>query len=153
MIEECYITPCQSKLLAPPHTNQSNSDYLREKFNGRISSNRTDLIWPPYSFDLNPPDYWYWFCCRKRKGEAIQETAEVVADLAKDAAREVSIETVRRVIKNFQMRLLALIHYGGRHFEPKLKEFKQQSKSWSTPCNRCGQVHYCNCGRCAQNWC
>ena len=41
---------------ARPHTCRTVLDFLREKFHGRILSNLTDRIWPPYSPDLNPLD-------------------------------------------------------------------------------------------------
>jgi len=46
---------------AAPHTAAISRQYLREVFGGRLISLREDLMWPPYSPDLSPLDYWFWY--------------------------------------------------------------------------------------------
>ena len=36
------------------HTTENNLSILKEEFNGRIISNKTDEVWPPNIPDLNP---------------------------------------------------------------------------------------------------
>ena len=38
------------------HTSQNNLYFLLDKFDGRVISNKTDVIWPPNSPDLNSLD-------------------------------------------------------------------------------------------------
>lgn len=133
---------------APPHTTLNNIAYLNQTFSGRLISNKSSIIWPPYSPDLNPLDYWFWSHSRKIISQDVPETADEIALSAQRAASEVSISMVRRAIKDFPIRLLALIHFGGGHFEPKLKEFKRNRKAWSTPCESCHEVYYCQCRSC-----
>ena len=58
---------------ARPHTCRTVLDFLREKFHGRILSNLTDRIWPPYSPDLNPLDYFFWGYANEKVFEKQQE--------------------------------------------------------------------------------
>lgn len=45
---------------ATPHTAQASIDCLRRKFGERLISRRTDFVWPAYSPDLNPCDFFLW---------------------------------------------------------------------------------------------
>ena len=46
---------------APPHCSNRTLEYLRQYFSGdRLILGRTDNPWPPYSPDLNLPDYFLW---------------------------------------------------------------------------------------------
>ena len=42
------------------HTTENNLSILKEEFNGRIISNKTDMVWPPNYPDLNLLDYFFW---------------------------------------------------------------------------------------------
>ena len=40
------------------HTTNQNLSFLNEKFNGRVISNKTSVVWPPNSPDLTPLDFF-----------------------------------------------------------------------------------------------
>ncbi len=42
------------------HTTENNMTFFKEKINSTIISNKTDVVWPPNSLDLNPLDYFFW---------------------------------------------------------------------------------------------
>lgn len=85
---------------------------------------------------------------RKAISRDLPGIAEEIALLATKVMDEVDIAMVRRAIKDFPTIILALIHFGGGHFEPKHKEFKRQRKASAEICDRCGEVHYCHCESC-----
>ena len=41
------------------HTTPENISYLNDKFKGQVISNKTDVVWPPNSPDLNPLDFFF----------------------------------------------------------------------------------------------
>ena len=62
---------------APPHCSNRTLEYLRQYFSGdRLISRRTDNPWPPYSPDLNPPDYFLWGYLKDRVYEDNPPTIE-----------------------------------------------------------------------------
>ena len=42
------------------HTREATLDVLRRVFEDRIISRRADVVWPPWSSDLTPFDYYLW---------------------------------------------------------------------------------------------
>ena len=45
---------------ATAHTANNTLTFIRSEFANRIISLRTDNVWPPYSPDLNPSDFYLW---------------------------------------------------------------------------------------------
>jgi hypothetical protein len=43
---------------ASSHTTKANLEFLLSKFQGRVISNKTNIIWPPKSPDMNPLDFF-----------------------------------------------------------------------------------------------
>ena len=42
------------------HTAEATHDVLRPVFEDLIISRRADVVWPPWSCDLTPLDYYFW---------------------------------------------------------------------------------------------
>jgi len=136
---------------AAPHTAAISREYLREVFQGRLISLRENLIWPPYSPDLSPLDYWFWFLMRKKIGQDLPRTRDEIKLCASRACSEISVEETKKAIRDFPIRIRALLQYGGAHFEHSLAKFKRDLNRLEKICGLCNMVH-CDCPRC-QNSC
>ena len=72
---------------APPHCSDRSLEYLRQCFRGdRLISRRTDFPWPPYSPDLNPPDYFLWGYLKER---IYNNNPKTLADLKGNTKSEI----------------------------------------------------------------
>lgn len=64
------------------HTANETMALLREKFNGRVISQRGDVDWPPRSCDLTPLDFFLWGYLKKKvyvdKPATIQELKDEI---------------------------------------------------------------------------
>ena len=45
---------------APPHCSKESMEWLSTRFQDRIISRNAEFLWPPYSPDLNPCDFYFW---------------------------------------------------------------------------------------------
>ena len=65
VIPQLKLKRCFSKTIyqqdgAPAHTSNQTLALLHKKFPGRLISKKCGMIWPPYSPDIAPPDYFLW---------------------------------------------------------------------------------------------
>ena len=86
---------------ASSHTTNANLEFLLSKFQGRVISNKTNIIWPPKSPDRNPLDFFLWghsmshiYRCQPRtltdlKGMVGDFCQELDSDLVKKVCRSV----------------------------------------------------------------
>ena len=44
----------------PPHCSKESMEWLSTRFQDRIISRNAEFLWPPYSPDLNPCDFYLW---------------------------------------------------------------------------------------------
>ena len=81
-------------------------DWLQEAFNGRVISRTFQNLWPPYSPDLSPCDFFLWGYLKSVVyKDPVPATLE---DLKKNIRREVrwiKPETLRKVYENVLVRL------------------------------------------------
>ena len=99
---------------APPHCSNRTLEFLRLYFPGdRLISRRTDNPWPPYSPDLNPPDYFLWGYLKDRVYENNPQTTEVLKDNIRREIRWIPQEMLSRVVDNFNVRVAAVIQRRG----------------------------------------
>ena len=42
------------------HTTENNLSFLKQKFSGRLISNKSEVPWPPSSPDCNPLNFFFW---------------------------------------------------------------------------------------------
>ena len=97
---------------APPHCSNRTLEFLRLYFPGdRLISRRTDNPWPPYSPDLNPPDYFLWGYLKDRVYENNPQTTEVLKDNIRREIRWIPQEMLSRVVDNFNVRVAAVLSY------------------------------------------
>ena len=50
---------------APPHYTRKAKQFLTEKFQRRVISRGTEIIWLAHSPDLNPFDFHFWAAAQK----------------------------------------------------------------------------------------
>ena len=105
---------------ATPHTCKTVLDFLREKFHGRILSNLTDRIWPPYSLDLNPLDYFFWGYANKKVFEKQPKSINELRQVIEDTANNMGSKMLHKVVENFMKRAVTCVKYGGGNFEHQL---------------------------------
>ena len=96
MLNEFFLTKIEEKNIgniwfqqdsAPCYTAEATLDVLNPVFDDRIISRRADVVWPPWSCNLTPLDY-YLFGAVKDKCYA--DKPETI-DALKDNIREVNI--------------------------------------------------------------
>ena len=82
------------------HTTLEVLRFLLDKCRGRVISRGSEIIWPPYSLDLNVLDYFFWTYAmmqvRRRKLATIDELKETVEDVARMIPEEMVWEAVER---------------------------------------------------------
>ena len=98
---------------ARPHTCKTVLDFLREKFHGRILSNLTDRIWPPYSPDLNPLDYFFWGYANKKVFEKQPKSINELRQVIEDTANNMDSKMLHKVVENFMKIAVTCVKYGG----------------------------------------
>ena len=102
---------------APPHCTIKAKELLNDKFNGRIISRGTDIIWPAHSSDLNPLDFHFWAAAQKvvytEKSSNIQHLVECVENFALSYDSFI----IRRVADNVLKRARECVTAGGGHFQ------------------------------------
>ena len=112
---------------ATAHTVQGVRDWLTDKFQERVISNKMDIKWPPKSPDMSPLDYWLWGACdqhiKESKPNSIEELMEHVSDYVKSIPREV----VYKAVKDIYKRAGCCLENGGGAFESKLKMYKKNN--------------------------
>ena len=132
---------------ASVHTAKTSLEYLQSVFGERLISNKTGFVWPPYSPDLSPLDFWFWSTMRRLIGEDNPLTAEHIKLSACRACSLISADQVKKAVGDFPIRIMALKEANGRHFEYSLKRFKRQ-RNIPVTCVHCNQEHQCDCETC-----
>ena len=134
---------------APAHTAQYSLNYLRSEFGNRIISLKSEFIWPPYSPDLSPLDYWFWSAMKTKVGGTDPQTAAEIKCAVQLVCTEFSANQVRRGISDLPLRLMAVLEMGGGHFQNDLQKFKNRVLKSAKMCDSCGEEHICQCTDCA----
>lgn len=108
---------------ALPHRTNEVFRLLDEHFPGRVmglgysSKHGGGIDWAPYSPDLNPCDYFLWGYLKDEVYRGSPRTVEEVKARIRTKISEITTETLRDVIGNFESRLHAVIEKEGAHIE------------------------------------
>lgn len=105
---------------APPHTGGRVLEWLQERFQGRIISQRCEVPWPPQSPDLNPLDFWFWGNAQSEVHRANPETIEDVQDCVQTFAAMVTPTEIAKTVENFVTRVKLCHSQSGAHFQHSL---------------------------------
>ena len=103
---------------ATAHTANNTLDVLRNKFGDRLISLRTEKESPPYSPDLNPPDFYLWGYLKDKvySNPVPRDLNQLKVNIANNI-RNITRETLAKVTANFRMRMDRLLETDGRHIE------------------------------------
>ena len=71
------------------HTAVATLDVLRFVFEDRITRRRTDVVWPPRSWDLKPLDYYLWGAFKDKCYAHKPETVDALKDNIREAIGEI----------------------------------------------------------------
>ncbi len=101
---------------ASPHTAKQTMELLKKYFGEKIISIRCEDIWPPYSPDLNPCDFFLWGFLKDRVfSEKINNCFELKEKITRICS-EISSEICFKVINNLIYRLHYCVMKEGRQF-------------------------------------
>ena len=85
------------------HTTAEVMAFLNTKSRGCIISCKAEVKWPPYSPNLNPLDYFFWFYAmihvRRRKAATIDELKKTVEDIARMVPEQMIRDMVGNICK------------------------------------------------------
>ena len=80
------------------HTADATLDVLPPVFEDRIISLRADIVWPPWSCDLTPLDYYLWDAVKDKCYASKPETIDALKDNVREAIGEIQLHTIDNVI-------------------------------------------------------
>ena len=66
-------------------------------FKDRIISCRTDVVWPPRSYDLTPLDYYLWDAVKGKRYEDKPEINDALKDNIREDIGEIQLHTIDNV--------------------------------------------------------
>ena len=78
------------------HTAEVTLNVWRPVFEDLIITRRTDVIWPPWSSDLTPLDYYLWGAVKDKCYADKQDTI----DALRDNIGDLQLHTIDNVLKN-----------------------------------------------------
>ena len=114
VIEPCSTNFCSQKLKskiwfqqdgATCHTAEATLDVLCPVFKDRIISRRADVVWPPWSCNLTPLDYYLWVAVKDKRYTDKPETIDALKDNIREAIAEIQLHTIDNVLKNWTDRV------------------------------------------------
>ena len=103
---------------ATAHTTAASREFIRDKFQDRVISLKTDFVWAPHSPDLNPLDFFLW--SYYLKDIVYREAPQTIHDLKTSIihhVRNIDIPLCDRVIRDFKRRVDVCFQRQGRHME------------------------------------
>ena len=106
---------------SPAHKAFETQEFLRHNCPDFIKVDthwrNADGEWPPNSPDLNPLDYAVWSILEEKACQKPHPNIESLKRALKKAWKEITWETVIKIVDDFPMRLKACVEAKGGHFE------------------------------------
>jgi hypothetical protein len=103
---------------APPHNGRRVTEWLNRNYNNRWIGNRSNILWPPRSPDLNPLDFYLWGHLKQMVYSVPINTREQLMERIFIAAQEIRNQNViHRVYDSLIRRCYACIRANGQQFE------------------------------------
>ena len=90
-------------------------DVLHPVFEDRIISRRADVVWPPWSCDLTPLDYYLWGAAKDKCYANKLETIDALKYNIREAIGEIQLHTIDNVLKNWTDRVDYCMASQGSH--------------------------------------
>ena len=106
---------------APPHCTNDAKEFLLNKFQNRVISRGTSIIWSAHSPDLNPLDFHFW--AEAQRKVCFQHSKDIISltECVKDFAAGYNKTTLRRVVQSVLKRARLCLRENGGHFQHLLK--------------------------------
>ena len=82
------------------HIAEATLDVWRPVFEDRIISRRADVVWPLWSCDWTPLDYYLWGVVKGKCYADKPETTDTLKDNIREAIGEIQLHTIDNVLKN-----------------------------------------------------
>lgn len=99
---------------ASSHWSDWSLEFLHGYFPGdKLLSWRNDFRWPPYSLDLNPPNYFLWGHFKEIIPDIDPQTLAALKDNTRREIKRILADMNGRVIKNFNVCFAAVIRQIG----------------------------------------
>ena len=108
------------------HTTNFNMEYLREKFQDRIISNKAEVRWPPCSPDCNPLDYFFWGHAMNHIYRCKPKDMEELKVMVEDFSQSMDEEMIRKVCGSARERFQMLEKVQGGHFENQKRKLRKE---------------------------
>ena len=99
------------------HTTRMNLEFLHSKFQGRVISNKSDIIWPPNSPDCNPLDFFFWGHTMNHVFRINPSTIEDLKNIVNDFAQAMDTDLILKVCASTQTRFEKMHKAKGGHFD------------------------------------
>ena len=82
------------------HTAKVTLYVLRPVFEDRTISRRANVVWPPWSCDFTPLNYYLWGAVKDKCYTDKPETIDALKDNICEAIGKIQLHTIDRVLKN-----------------------------------------------------
>ena len=104
---------------ATAHTAAKSREWIKQNFDDRVISLKSDFVWAPYSPDLNPLDFFLWGHLKDSVYRDAPQTLIELKNSIKTYCNLVGrdVDLCRRVIADFQRRIAVCRQRNGRHLE------------------------------------
>ena len=102
---------------ASSHTSNLSRDWLKENFESRVISLKTDFELAPLSPDLSPPDFFLWGYLKDRVYARKPRTITELKEAIREEMRAITNLVCKNVMDNFVLRLKKCTELDGGHLE------------------------------------
>jgi len=100
---------------ATSHTARISMAVLRKMFPNRVILRNGDIVWPPHSPDLTPPDFFLWDYL---KSKVFTNKPHTLLELKENIIREIkaiNVHIQQKVMDSMKKRIADYIQNGGGH--------------------------------------
>lgn len=137
------------------HSSEIPMRFLRKTFGHRLvaksrnpKKQHLNTIWPPYSPDLSPLDFFVWSAVRNELAKNRPNMRNELENHLERVIIGIDRMHIYKSLDDFGVRIEALIDNGGKHFELNLRRFKLARNEREEWCEACKDNHFCECEGC-----